>query len=87
MADLIDFVPDGKYFQLIATVSLICIVVYFNLFERKSLHKAYLDYQINARIIIVGHEHNHSLIRRKIDSVGYMFCGLYAPRACRMYVI
>ena len=87
MADLIDFVPGGKYFKLVAITPIICLVIYFNLFGRNSLHKAYLDYQINTRIVIVGHEHDYPLIRRKIDSINYRPFGLYAPGACRRYVI
>jgi hypothetical protein len=86
VAALIDFVPDGKYFKTVIIVPILCFVVYLNFFGHNSLYDAYLEFQINARIVIVGHEHDYPLIRRKNDPLESRPFDLYAPRPCRIYV-
>ena len=86
MAELIDFVPDGKYFKAVIIAPVLCFVVYLNFFGRNSLHNAYLEFQVNARIVIVGRDHDYPLVCRKNDPTESRPFDLYAPGSCRKYV-
>ena len=86
MAELIDFFPDGRYFKAVIIAPVLCFIICLNFFGRNSLHDAYLEFQVNARIVIVGRDHDYPLVRRKNDPIESRPFDLYAPGPCRQYV-